>query len=210
MRRPRTCGSEGDAPLSLPTLPSSRRCTVTRRRVAFFALFETTRRMLRRRVRVGGGVGGGGCETLVSERQERALVTPRLEREGEQTNGPKHKPAWVVMCMRVNSTPRTSQASPRDARGLARGSCGAMGRYDQAAAPHTRVDARSFTFNGRRNGTRRGKFIHGTRSVPFLQGFGTSQHRMKRHDQSRLACVGRGLCVQPTAIPPYHAIRVAR
>ena len=33
---------------------------------------------------------------------------------------------------------------------------------------------------------------------------------MARHDQSRLACVGWRLRVQPTAIAPYHPIRVAR
>ena len=44
----------------------------------------------------------------------------------------------------------------------------------------------------------------------FSRDMGTSQHRMARHDQSRLACVGWRLCVQPTAIAPYHPIRVAR
>ena len=44
----------------------------------------------------------------------------------------------------------------------------------------------------------------------FSQDMGTSQHRMARHDQSRVACVGCRLCVQPTAIAPYHPIRVAR
>ena len=43
----------------------------------------------------------------------------------------------------------------------------------------------------------------------FSKGMGMSQHRMARHDQSRLACVGWRLCVQPTAIAPYHPIRVA-
>ena len=39
---------------------------------------------------------------------------------------------------------------------------------------------------------------------------GTSQHRMARHDQSRLACVGWRSCDLPTAIAPRHPIRVAR
>ncbi len=40
---------------------------------------------------------------------------------------------------------------------------------------------------------------------------GTSQHRMARHDQSRLACVGWRPTDLPTAIAsPRHPIRVAR
>ena len=45
---------------------------------------------------------------------------------------------------------------------------------------------------------------------PPLVDRGTTQHRMARHDQSRVACVGWRLCVQPTAIAPYHPICVAR
>ena len=45
----------------------------------------------------------------------------------------------------------------------------------------------------------------------FLQDMGgTSQHRMARHRQSRVACVGWRLCVQPTAIAPCRPMRVAR
>ena len=43
-----------------------------------------------------------------------------------------------------------------------------------------------------------------------VEDMGTSQHRMARHDQSRAACVGWRLCVQPTVIAPYHTIRLAR
>ena len=50
---------------------------------------------------------------------------------------------------------------------------------------------------------------HENRDI-FLQDTGTSQHRMARHDQSRLACVGWRLCVQPTVIDSCHPIRVAR
>ena len=39
---------------------------------------------------------------------------------------------------------------------------------------------------------------------------GTSQHRMARHDQSRVACVGWRSSDLPTAIAPRHPIRVAR
>ena len=38
----------------------------------------------------------------------------------------------------------------------------------------------------------------------------TGWHVTIRDSQSRLACVGWRLCVQPTAIAPYHPIRVAR
>ena len=54
---------------------------------------------------------------------------------------------------------------------------------------------------------------HGTGFEIFFAGYGhvsTSQQRITRHDQSRVACVGWRLCVQPTAIAPYHPIRVAR
>ena len=44
----------------------------------------------------------------------------------------------------------------------------------------------------------------------YEQDMGTSQHRLVRHDQKRLACVGWRLYVQPTAIAPYHPIRLAR
>ena len=44
----------------------------------------------------------------------------------------------------------------------------------------------------------------------FSQDTGTSQHRMARHDQSRLACVGWRSSDLPTAIAPRHPIRVAR
>ena len=44
----------------------------------------------------------------------------------------------------------------------------------------------------------------------FSQDTGTSQHRMARHDQSRVACVGWRSSDLPTAIAPRHPIRVAR
>ena len=44
----------------------------------------------------------------------------------------------------------------------------------------------------------------------FSQDMGTSQHRMARHDQSRVACVGWRSSDLPTAIAPRHPIRVAR
>ena len=44
----------------------------------------------------------------------------------------------------------------------------------------------------------------------FSVDTGTSQHRMARHDQSRLACVGWRSSDLPTAIAPRHPIRVAR
>ena len=49
---------------------------------------------------------------------------------------------------------------------------------------------------------RRTRAWHGRLCLP--------QHRMARHDQSRLACVGWMLCVQLTAIAPYHPIYDAR
>ena len=44
----------------------------------------------------------------------------------------------------------------------------------------------------------------------FSQDTGTSQQRMARHDQSRVACVGWSSSDLPTAIAPHHPIRVAR
>ena len=44
----------------------------------------------------------------------------------------------------------------------------------------------------------------------FSVDTGTSQHRMARHDQSRVACVGWRSSDLPTAIAPRHPIRVAR
>jgi hypothetical protein len=44
----------------------------------------------------------------------------------------------------------------------------------------------------------------------FSVDTGTSQHRMARHDQSRVACVGWRSSDLPTAIDPRHPIRVAR
>ena len=51
---------------------------------------------------------------------------------------------------------------------------------------------------------------HGTGFGIFSQDTGTSQHRMARHDQSRVACVGWRSSDLPTAIAPRHPIRVTR
>jgi len=44
----------------------------------------------------------------------------------------------------------------------------------------------------------------------FSVDAGTSQHKMARHDRSRVACVGWRSSDLPTAIAPRHPIRVAR
>ena len=114
------------------------------------------------------------------------------------------KPGWT----RRKKVPLGSCLDKQD-----RATCGLSGVYTHRKPGKKKIHWRGFApgfWSGRplANGTT--GMNHGTRFEIFSVDMGTSQHRMARHDQSRLACVGWRLCVQPTAIAPYHPIRVAR
>ena len=101
--------------------------------------------------------------------------------------------------------PATSIFSHSPLRALVRGpAASGRPRLLRGASHLTRAITRNGFFSAiTSDGTARD-----LRCVPV--DMGTSQHRMARHDQSRVACVGWRLCVKPTAISPRHPIRAAR